>query len=154
MAIPRDIVAESDFLGNLMKEKMNMTKTRKNQILSIILCFVLIAAMALMTSGCSNNAAEQAEKVFTFTVVDAAGVETTQTVQTNKETVGEALLEKGLIAGEEGAYGLYVKTVNGETHEFEVDGKYWAFYIDGAYAASGVDKTPITEGATYTFKVE
>ena len=60
----------------------------------------------------------------------------------------------GLIAGEDSEYGLYVKTVNGVTVDYDQDGKYWAFYVDGEYAATGVDSTDITTGATYTFKAE
>lgn len=73
----------------------------------------------------------------------------TFTVKTDKDTVGAALLEQKLIAGDESQYGLYVKTVNGMTADYEVDKSYWAFYIDGEYANTGVDSTPITEGAVY-----
>ena len=73
----------------------------------------------------------------------------TFTVKTDKDTVGAALMEHGLIAGEEGDYGLYVKVVNGITADYDVDQSYWAFYIDGDYAMSGVDTTAITEGVTY-----
>lgn len=71
------------------------------------------------------------------------------TVKTDKTTVGEALLELGLIDGEVGAYGLYVKVVNGMVADYDIDGSYWAFYIDGEYAMTGVDTTEITEGAIY-----
>ena len=91
---------------------------------------------------------------FTFTVVDAEGVETQFEIHTDKETGGEALLELELIAGDESEYGLYVKTVNGITVDYDKDGKYWAFYVDGEYAQTGVDSTAITEGASYAFKVE
>ncbi len=91
---------------------------------------------------------------FLFTVVDKDGNETSFTVSSDKETVGEALLEVSLIAGEEGPYGLYVKTVNGITVDYDTDKAYWAFYVDGEYAMSGVDKTDIEEGKTYSFKVE
>ena len=37
----------------------------------------------------------------------------------------------------------------GELNVPDADGMYWAFYVDGAYASTGVDTTPITEGATY-----
>ena len=47
-----------------------------------------------------------------------------------------------------------IVTVNGETVNYNETGKYWAFYIDGEYAQTGVDSTPVTAGATYTFKVE
>ena len=73
----------------------------------------------------------------------------TLTVKTDKETVGAALLEHGLIAGEESQYGLYVKVVNGITADYDTDQTYWAFYINGEYATAGVDSTDITEGATY-----
>ena len=92
--------------------------------------------------------------VFLFTVVDKDGGETPFEIHTDKENVGEALEELGLIAGEESEYGLYVKTVNGITADYDKDGVYWAFYINGEYAATGVDATAITEGDSYSFKVE
>jgi len=59
-----------------------------------------------------------------------------------------------LIAGDTAEYGLYVKTVDGITVDYDTNGKYWAFYINGEYAMTGVDTTPITEGEEYSFKVE
>ncbi len=96
----------------------------------------------------------EGETEFYFTVTDADGVETAFTIHTDKATVGEALLDVDLIAGDESEYGLYVKTVNGVTVDYDTDGKYWAFYVDGEYASTGVDATEITEGSTYEFKVE
>lgn len=148
-----------------------MQKTKFTRILSVILCVVLIAATALFTSGCSDKSSYEppkevttlfegvselgeGEKSFTFTITDADGNETELKINTDKTLVGEALQELGLLAGEEGPYGLYVKTVNGITVDYDTDGKYWAFYIDGEYAPTGVDVTEIKEGATYSFKVE
>lgn len=73
----------------------------------------------------------------------------TFTIKTDKETVGEALFEHGLISGDEGPYGLYVKVVNGITADYDVDKSYWSFNINGEYAMSGVDTTEIAEGAIY-----
>jgi len=92
--------------------------------------------------------------VFPFVVVDADGNEKQFEVHTEKTMVGDALLELGLIAGDTAEYGLYVKTVNDITVDYDADGKYWAFYINGEYAMTGVDTTPITEGEEYSFKVE
>ena len=92
--------------------------------------------------------------VFVFTVMDGEGNEAVFEIHTEKEIVGEALMELGLIEGEAGDYGLFVKTVNGITVDYDADGAYWAFYINGEYAMAGVDTTPITEGETYMFKVE
>ena len=96
----------------------------------------------------------EGETVFAFSVVDAEGQEKFFEIHTEKTMVGDALLELELIAGDPGDYGLYVKTVDGITVDYDTDGKYWAFYINGEYAMTGVDTTPITEGEEYSFKVE
>lgn len=96
----------------------------------------------------------EGETVFTFIVTDADGNDTQFEIHTDKKTVGEALLDLGLIAGEDSEYGLYVKTVNGVTADYDTDQTYWAFYVDGEYAQSGVDSTDITVGSTYSFKIE
>lgn len=144
------------------------------KLLSSVLCIVLIVAMALFTTGCGDgtgkgtaSASEQNTTLqtdgtvlgegntqFAFTVVDKDGSETHLEIHTNKETVGDALAELGLIDGENSEYGLYVKTVNGITVDYDKDGVYWAFYVNGEYAQTGVDSTAITEGGSYSFKVE
>ena len=77
------------------------------------------------------------EKVITFTV------------HTDEKTLGAALLENELIAGEDSEYGLYVKVVNGMTADYDIDKTYWTLYIDGEYALAGVDSTDIEEGTVY-----
>ena len=91
----------------------------------------------------------EGNKTFTFKV-DAEGYAITFTIHTNKKTVGAALLALKLIDGDDGQYGLYVKTVNGMLADWDVDQTYWAFYENGAYA-NGVDATDVTEGYTYSF---
>ena len=161
-----------------------MKTTFKSKWLSRLLCLVLVAAAALATAGCGETreepqtAAEDAtvlgegemtasvvlledgaelgegETEFLFTITDLDGKETCVTIHTDKATVGEALQELGLIVGEEGPYGLYVKTVNGITVDYDADKAYWAFYINGRYAMSGVDVTNIISGDTYELRVE
>ena len=98
---------------------------------------------------------EEAKTVsFKVIVVDAEGNETSFDYTTDKATVGEALLEEGLIEGTDSEYGLYVTKVNGIVADYNVDATYWAFYINGEYAMTGVDSTNVEEGATYSFKVE
>ena len=96
----------------------------------------------------------EGETKFLFTVVDKDGMENAFEIYTNEKIVGDALLKLEMISGEEGAYGLYVKSVNGIVADYDADGTYWAFYINGEYAMSGVDTTTIEEGASYMFKVE
>ena len=96
----------------------------------------------------------QGDTAFTLEVIDSEGARSLFNVKTNEKTVGAALLALDLIAGEDSPYGLYVKTVNGITADYDTDGSYWAFYIDGEYAQTGVDSTDIKAGATYTLKIE
>ena len=145
-----------------------MKKTQRKQLLSFILCLVLIAAMALTTTACDNinlkfckttqesaggTETPVAKKNFTFIVVDKDGNETSFAISSDKKTVGDALLAEGLIEGDNGAYGLYVKKVNGIVADYDKDKTYWAFYVDGEYSMSGVDITQIEEGKVYSFVV-
>ncbi len=140
-----------------------MKTTHLKRVLSLIFCMVLIAAMAFITTSCSDNqpisASEdvivkgEGKKEFTFNVVDYEGKVTTFEIHTDKETVGDALVELELISGDEGPYGLYVKEVNGITADYDKDKAYWGFFIDNEQAPAGVDSTTIEEGKEYSLKV-
>ena len=78
--------------------------------------------------------------------VEANGQSVTFTINTDADTLGAALLEHNLIAGEEGQFGLYVKTVNGMLADYDVDKSYWGFYQNGEYLMTGVDTTAIVGG--------
>ena len=149
-----------------------MNRTTATKWLSFVLCLALIAAIALTAMGCDqaknpetpDTTAGEADTanltvkgegatVFYFNVVDGDGNETKFEIHTDKTMVGEALLELGLIEGEQGDYGLYVKKVNGITADYETDGTYWAFYEGNSYGITGVDLTEIKPGATYALKV-
>ena len=144
-----------------------MKNNSKMRMLSLVLVFVLIAAAAL--TGCSGKPAEttgapepagqttvlgEGSKTMDFTVVDKEGVTHLYTIHTDAETVGQALMELELIDGEEGPYGLYIKSVLGQVLDYETDGMYWGFYVNGDYALTGVDQTPITEGDAYLLKAD
>ncbi len=143
-----------------------MTTTNFRKSLSCILCIVLITAMALCTIGCNDDKTYDTITVsdgavlgegaveFPLEIVDGEGKATNVTVKTDKTTVGEALLDLKLIAGDDGDFGLYIKEVNGIGADYDKDGSYWAFYIDGEYAMSGVDTTNIAEGAKYSLRIE
>ena len=72
-------------------------------------------------------------------------------VCSDKETVGDALAEHDIIAGEQSAYGLYVKTVNGMLADYDVNQTYWSFSKDGEPMMQGVDSTVFEDGDRYEF---
>ena len=75
----------------------------------------------------------------------------TFTVNTDKETLADAMLEHSLIVGEDGPYGIYIKTVNGISADYDVDGYYWSVCKDGEYLMTGADTTVIADGEHYEF---
>lgn len=135
-----------------------------------LLALALAVLMTLSLAACGKKDRGAADKVelpvadgavigqgataITVQVTGADGKTVTFTVNTDEETVGAALLGLGVIAGDNSEYGLYVKTVNGETADYDKDGAYWAFYINGEYASVGVDYAAPEAGATYGFQVE
>lgn len=151
-----------------------MKTNSMKKMLSLLLCIALIAALALFASGCNdtnqpgeNPQTTQATEettaaivkgegntVFTFIAVDKEGKETRFEIHTDETVVGKALSQLELIAGEEGPYGLYMHTVNGQTLDWDKDGMYWGFYVNGEYALKGVDQTEIDPAATYMIKAE
>ena len=137
------------------------------KLLSILLAAVMLLSFAACTKNETSTDVQitagdnvaitevgEGETSFEFSVVDADGNTKYYNVSTDKKTVGEALLDANLISGENGAYGLYVKTVSGITYDYDKDGKYWAFYANGEMSPTGVDMTDITEGTAYAFKAE
>lgn len=141
-----------------------MKTTHLNRVLSLIFCMVLIAAMAFITTSCSDNnqpivASEnvivkgEGAKKFIFNVVDYDGKVTTFEIHTDKTIVGDALQELKLISGDEDDYGLYVKEVNGIYADYNKDKAYWGFFIDNKQSNYGVDSVTIEEGKEYSFKV-
>mgnify|MGYP003315933395 CR=1 FL=1 len=139
---------------------------RMKKALSLLLLLTLLAVAALTSAGCRKESpykpgttAEGGEvgegaKSFALTVTGPDGKEYPFTVHTDEETVGAALQKIGLLEGEDGPYGLYIKVVNGIVADFDADGTYWAFYVNGEYAMTGVDMTAVEEGARYALKVE
>lgn len=155
-------------------------KKNMKTLLSFLLVLMLIAATALAMTACQGTqetpvptatdsvdttpalvetteipetTVGEGAKSFHFEVADLDGNTTYFLVKTDADTVGKALLDVELIEGEESAYGLYVKKVNGVIADYDVDQTYWAFYVNGEYAQTGVDTTNVEDGATYAFRI-
>ena len=149
-----------------------MKNNSMKKLLSLVLAFVLTAALAL--TGCSGKPAEttapieapesagssaftilgEGEKSFELIIVDKEGKEHLYLIHTDEEMVGYALIEHKLIEGEQGQYGMYIQSVLGQVLDYETDGMYWAFYVNGEYAMTGVDQTPVTADTSYMLKAE
>lgn len=81
--------------------------------------------------------------------VAADGLSVTFTIKTDKENLGDALLEHKLVEGEDGPYGLYIKSANGIVADYEIDKHYWSLSKNGKESMTGVSETPISDGEHY-----
>lgn len=145
-----------------------MKKQMFKKVLSFMLCIMLIAAMALCLTACNKDKISESgltvcleggeigkgEKTFTFEVYNQQNQKVVFTIHTDKKTVGDALTEHKLIAGDNDQYGLYVKEVNGTVADYDKTKTYWAFYVDGESSMVGVDSTEVKDGSVYAFKIE
>ena len=146
-----------------LSKKKGKQKMKKR--ISILLAAVVILSAVFALISCNNTAGEDdsiwANATYTEDTalgsgstefilnVEADGKTVAFTVRTDKAVLGDALLELGLIEGEDSSYGLYVKKVNGILADYDVDKHYWSLWIGDNYAPSGVDSTQIEAGVTY-----
>lgn len=153
-------------------------KTKKTRILSIVLALVVCLTLSCVLCACNeadvNETTDATTEVVTEAVdplwenatyledvtlgegattieveVEANDKAITVTINTDAENLEEALLEAQLVEGEDGDYGLYIKTVNGILADYEADQSYWAIYENGEYMTSGVNTTEIATGDHY-----
>lgn len=113
---------------------------------------LLVLVLALSMVACAKTQ-ETNSITFTLRVVNGDSVQE-QKVTTTETSAGKALLEQKLIDGEQGDYGLYIKTVLGTTVDYNTDGAWWALYINGESSMVGVDSVTLVPGMVVEFRVE
>lgn len=125
----------------------------KKLVIGII---ALLAVVGLLLGFWFGTRAKtmEGQKSFSVTVVHADGSSKDFSYTTAEEYVGVVLEEEGLISGYEGEFGLYIEQVDGEKAIYEENGAYWSFYIGEEYAMTGIDQTPIEDGAVYKLVYE
>lgn len=135
----------------------------------IIVSFALLLCMSLLLSACgSREVLPEVWEDATYTedttlgegsktvdvYVTAADKSVKLTVKTDEEKLGAALLALGVIEGDMGEFGIYIKVVNGMTADYDVDASWWGFnkvLPDGTRETmmTGVDGVTISDGEAY-----
>ncbi len=127
---------------------MKNQKNKKGLIGILVLIVAVIALAALYLAFRPGTSA--GEKTVTLDVVVDGQTQNTYTVQTTEEYLGAALLAEGIIQGEEGAYGLFVQTVDGITAD-DSNQEWWCLTKGGEQVTTGVDTTPIADQDAFEF---
>lgn len=125
----------------------NMKKKTVYWLVGII---VLVLVSLGIYFGASKPSGTGSEKTFTLEVNDGSNT-TTETYTTDEANLGDYLTEAGIINGDEGEYGLYVKEVNGIKADYDTDGTYWKLQVNGEDSQVGVDSVEIEDGDIYSW---
>ena len=120
----------------------------------VIAAIALVAVIGLMVGiwMVTRPETEAGSKGYTVTVVHKDGTVKDFAYRTDADYLAEALLEAGLVSGEDSQYGLTIITVDGEAAVWATDNAYWAIWIGEEMAMTGASETPVYDGST--FKLE
>ena len=154
--------------GTGKNKKERYRKMKKISDKRIVICFALLLCATLLLSACGREVLPQVWEDATYTedttlgqgaktvdvYVTAADRSIKLTVKTDEETLGAALLALGVIDGDQGDFGIYIKVVNGMTADYNVDASWWGFnkvLTDGTRESMmvGVDGVTIAGGEVY-----
>jgi len=124
------------------------------RVLLIAMAALMLVALAACV-GTENGYEEDlsgAPRSIAITVVYEDGSSEQLEFLTTYAYLGDALLEAGLVEGEQGSMGLMISHVNGVRADFLLDGAWWQFFVNGEASMTGVSDTRIDPSTTYEFR--
>ena len=123
----------------------------KKLVIAAVALAVVLALFAGIWLATRPETAD-GQKSFTLIVVHKDGTVKEFSYRTDAEFLDDALLAEGLIAGEDGPYGLTIITVDGEDAVWDTDNAYWSILVDGEYATAGISEIPVYDGSSFTLE--
>lgn len=134
-------------------------KDKKIKLILISLFIIIIVSVSMIfiyknhnTNSTQNNQTtsknDKIEKKYTVKVYEDSKYISSFTYFTTKKYLGEALLDEGLIEGENGAYGLFITTVLDKKANSSKN-EWWKIMVNGQESSTGVDQIEIHNNDTY-----
>ena len=121
---------------------------QKKKTLLAALALVVVAAGLLLVWRVTAPTGEAGRKTVTVQVVHSDGASRDFTLETEEACLGPALIAGGVVEDNQGPYGLYILTADGETAE-ESAQEWWKLTKGGEMVNTGVDATPIADGDAF-----
>ena len=125
---------------------------KNKKMILIALALVVVIGLMLGVYMATRPETAAGSKSITVTVAHSDGSENEFSYKTDAEFLGEALLAEGLIAGEDGPYGLTLITADGEEVVWDRDNAYWQIYIGEEAAVVGISQIPVYDGGSYSLE--
>ena len=110
-----------------------------------VAALAVVAALMLGIWYFTRPQAQEGAKTVVVEVVHADESAKEFTYHTDAEYLGELLLAEKLVEGEQGPYGLFITTVDGETAQDSLH-QWWCITKGGDQVDTGADSTPIADG--------
>lgn len=126
-----------------MEEKSNTKK-----IVIGVAALVIVCAVLLLVYKNFAPKGEVGAKTVTVKVVHGDGTEKDFEYHTDEAYLGAVIQADKLVEGEDGPYGLFMKTVDGETAD-ESKQQWWCLTKGGEQVNTSADQTPIEDGDTF-----
>lgn len=127
-----------------MKTKQNSAKKTILAVAALAVVFVVLLCIYRFTAEKPNPG----EKAVTIEIVHKDETVKAFKVHTDREYLGEVLADEELVEGEEGPYGLYITTADGEAAD-DTKQEWWCLTKGGEQVNTSADTTPIADGETY-----
>ena len=122
---------------------------KNKKIVVAVVALVLVVAAMLGVYLSTRPETVQGGKTVTVTVIHGDGSSKDFTYSTDAEYLGEVIVAEGLVNGQDGPYGLYFDTVDGEMASWEKNQSYWSILIGEEYVTLGADSIPLEDGGVY-----
>lgn len=122
-------------------------RDKKNIIGVIILCVATVISIAFCFFAKDMTQTFTNEKTVQIAVVNGDNVKNF-TIKTTGNSLRDAVDEINLVSGEEGQYGLYIKTVNGYTAN-EDKQEWWCITKNNEPVFEGIDSIKIENDEKY-----
>lgn len=126
-------------------------KTEQKNIKKIpiaLIGLIVVIAVFFGVYRFTRPTAVQGAKTITVEVIHKDASQKTFEYHTDREYLGEVLTDEELVSGEEGAYGMFITTVDNETAD-DANQEWWCITKNNERLDTSADQTPIADGDKY-----
>ncbi|MEE0421062.1 MAG: DUF4430 domain-containing protein [Lachnospiraceae bacterium] len=129
---------------------MEQTKEQKNfkKILVGLIFLVLAILVLYWVYRTFMPGGQSGDKKITVKVIHGDQTERTFVYQTDEEYLGAVLKADKLAEGDEGQFGMFITSVDGEKAD-DTKQQWWCLTKKGEQVNTSADQTPISDGDTY-----
>lgn len=127
---------------------MEMKQKNTKKIIFALAALLAVIAVLFAVYHFTKGKTAKGEKTITVEVVHKNGSTKSFEYTTQCEFLGEVLSDEKLIEGEDGAYGLFITTVDGEKAD-DSNQEWWCITKGNEQLNTSADQTPIADGEKY-----